>query len=176
MKILAFAASNSHKSINKSLIHYAATLLDKHEVEIIDINDYEMPIYSSDLEEAHGIPDAATHFLKKIDGADALLISFAEHNGNYTVAYKNLFDWASRVNQKVYQGKSIVMLSTSPGPGGAKSVLSLASESAHFFNGEVKASLSIPSFYDNFDQETFRLNNTELVSKLETVLATLEAH
>lgn len=173
MKILAFSASNSSKSINKDLIHYTATLLDQHDVEIIDINDYDMPIYSSDLEEAYGIPDAASRFLKKIEDADALLISYAEHNGNYTVAYKNLFDWASRENQKVYQGKSIVMLSTSPGPGGAKSVLSLAKESAHFFDGEVKASLSIPSFYDNFDQEKGELNNTAWISKLKKVLASL---
>lgn len=173
MKILAFAASNSRRSINKDLIEYAAALLDQHEVEIIDINDYDMPIYSSDLEEAHGIPDAASRFLKKIEDADALLISYAEHNGNYTVAYKNLFDWASRENQKVYQGKSIVMLSTSPGPGGAKSVLSLATESAHFFNGEVKASLSIPSFYDNFDQEKYELHNTILVTELRVVLESL---
>ncbi|MDA8646455.1 NAD(P)H-dependent oxidoreductase [Porticoccaceae bacterium] len=173
MKILAFAASNSRKSINKSLINYAATLLENHEVEIIDINDYEMPMYSSDLEEAHGIPDAASRFLKKIQDADALLISYAEHNGNYTVAYKNLFDWASRENQKVYQGKSILMLSTSPGPGGARSVLTLATESAHFFNGKVRASLSIPSFYDNFDQEKYELNNTDLVSELKAALATL---
>ncbi|MAZ87339.1 MAG: NADPH-dependent FMN reductase [Cellvibrionaceae bacterium] len=173
MKILAFAASNSRKSINKDLIKYAATLLDQHDVEIIDINDYDMPIYSSDLEEAHGIPDAASSFLKKIEYADALLISYAEHNGNYTVAYKNLFDWASRADREVYQGKSIVMLSTSPGSGGAKSVLSLATESAHFFSGEVKASLSIPNFHDNFDKEKGELNNTDLVSELRAVLTSL---
>jgi len=176
MKILAFAASNSRKSINKQLITYAATLLDDVEVEIIDINDYEMPIYSIDLEEAHGIPDAASRFLKKIEAADALLISFAEHNGNYTAAYKNLFDWASRENQKVYQGKPIVMLSTSPGPGGAKSVLSLATESAHFFNGQVKASLSIPSFYDHFDPDKGELKNRDLISQLYAALAELKSN
>ena len=40
MKILAFAASISRKSINKDLVSYAATLLGKHEVDIININDY----------------------------------------------------------------------------------------------------------------------------------------
>lgn len=176
MKILAFAASNSRTSINKQLIAYAASLLDTDTVEIVDINDYEMPIYSSDLEKAHGIPEAASRFLNKIEAADALLISFAEHNGNYTAAYKNLFDWASRENQKVYQGKPIVMLSTSPGPGGAKSVLSLATGSAHYFNGEVKASLSVPSFYDNFDQGKGELKDPELKAQLKAVLATLEAN
>jgi len=171
MKVLAFAASNSIKSINKALVTYATTFLDKHEVEIMDINDYQMPIYSSDLEEAHGIPDSAADFLYKISEADVLLISYAEHNGNYTVAYKNLFDWASRKKQAVYQGKSIVMLSTSPGPGGAKSVLELAEKSAHFFDGSVLASLSIPSFYDNFNQEKNELINAKLDEELQLVLA-----
>jgi len=173
MKVLAFAASNSRNSINKALVTYAKTFLDKHNVEILDINDYDMPIYSSDLEEALGIPDAASKFLEKIAEADALLISFAEHNGNYTAAYKNLFDWASRKKQHVYQAKSIVMLSTSPGPGGASSVLRLASESAHYFNGNVLASLSVPNFYDNFDQEKGELSNLELTEQLKTALATI---
>lgn len=173
MKILAFAASNSRKSINKSLVTYASILLEEHTVEVLDINDYEMPIYSSDLEEAHGIPSAASRFLDKIAEADALLISFAEHNGNYTVAFKNLFDWASRKQMEVYQSKPVVMLSTSPGPGGASSVLRLAVESAHFFKGNVLASLSIPSFYDNFDVDKCELTNTELVAQLQDALATI---
>ena len=174
MKIIAFAASNSRKSINKELIAHAATLLHQHEVEILDINDYEMPIYSIDLEEAHGIPAAASKFLQKLSDADALLISYAEHNGNYTVAYKNIFDWASRENREVYQGKSIVMLSTSPGPGGAKSVLALARESAHFFNGHVKASLSIPDFYGNFDLNKQVFTNSTIASELAVTLSTID--
>ncbi|GAB5379651.1 MAG: NAD(P)H-dependent oxidoreductase [Aliiglaciecola sp.] len=175
MKILAIPASNSRKSINRDLIHYAKSLLFQHEVEVLNLNDYEMPIYSSDLEQAYGVPDSVSSFLQKIQQSDALLISYAEHNGNYTVAYKNLFDWATRINMKVYQGKPIIMLSTSPGPGGATSVLSLACESAHFFDGQVKASLSIPSFYDNFDQDKGELTNPELISKLKTALAAVEA-
>ena len=174
MKVLAFAASNSSKSINKDLIHYASTLLPSSDVDIIDINDYEMPIYSSDLEEAHGIPEAASRFLGKIAQADALLISYAEHNGNYTVAYKNLFDWASRKNREVYQGKPIIMLSTSPGAGGAKSVLSLAVGSAHYFAGKVMASLSVPEFYKNFDRDKGVLTNLELVARLEEALSPLQ--
>lgn len=65
MKILAIPASNSKKSINKALINYAASLLPQHDIEVIDINDYEMPIYSVDLEEAYGVPDAASQFYQK---------------------------------------------------------------------------------------------------------------
>ncbi len=153
MNILAFAASNSKKSINKQLLTYAASLLQDHNVEIIDINDFELPIYGEDLEREQGIPRVAHDFLAKIASADVLMISYAEHNGGYAVAYKNLFDWASRANINVYQGRSVIMLATSPGAGGAKSVLSTAVESAHFFDGKVAASFSLPSFYDNFDVE-----------------------
>jgi NAD(P)H-dependent FMN reductase len=174
MKVLAFAASNSRKSINKDLIRYASTRLPDSDVEIIDINDYEMPIYNSDLEEAHGIPEAASRFLEKIAQADALVISYAEHNGNYAVAYKNLFDWASRKNREVYQGRPIIMLSTSPGAGGAKSVLSLAVESAHFFAGKVMASLSVPEFFKNFDRDEGVFTNLDMVAQLEETLSPLQ--
>ncbi|WP_127558557.1 NADPH-dependent FMN reductase [Saccharospirillum alexandrii] len=174
MKVLAFAASNSRKSINKDLIRYTSTLLPDSDVDIIDISDYEMPIYNSDLEDAHGIPEAASRFLDKIAESDALVISYAEHNGNYTAAYKNLFDWASRKNREVYQGKPIIMLSTSPGASGARSVLSLAVESAHFFAGKVMASLSVPDFFKNFDRDEGVLTNPEMVAQLEDALSPLQ--
>ena len=126
MKVLAFAASNSRRSINRQLLDYAVSLLDGVEVEMLDINDYEMPLYSIDREEAGGIPDEAKAFYSKIGEADALVISFAEHNASYTAAFKNLFDWTSRFERKLYQGKPAVMLSTSPGPGGGKNVLATA--------------------------------------------------
>jgi NAD(P)H-dependent FMN reductase len=72
--------------------------------EVLDLNDFEMPLFSVDREQAGGIPDFAHQFYKKVGAADALLVSFAEHNGSYSAAYKNLFDWTSRIDNKVYQG------------------------------------------------------------------------
>lgn len=45
------------------------------------------------------------------------------------------------------------MLSTSPGPGGAQSVLAAAQASAPYFAATVIAAISLPSFFDNFDLE-----------------------
>jgi NAD(P)H-dependent FMN reductase len=176
MKLLAFAASSSSKSINKQLATYAA-LQVKHnegvEVEILDINDYEMPLFSQDKEAVLGQPQQAKDFFAKLGQADAIIISFAEHNGSYTAAYKNLFDWTSRIDQKLFQNKPMILLSTSPGPGGASSVLAAATGSAPYFAGDVKANLSIPSFFDNFDSEKQVLTNAELVDKLQSALALL---
>lgn len=173
MKLLVFAASNSAQSINRQLATYAATFVEGAEIEVLDINDYEMPLYSSDREAAGGVPALAQAFFDKIGSADALIVAFAEHNGSYTAAYKNLFDWTSRIDQKVFQGKQAVYLATSPGPGGAQSVLGAAVTSAPYFAAEVKGSLSIPSFYDNFDLAEQRLTNSELQAQLRETVASL---
>jgi chromate reductase, NAD(P)H dehydrogenase (quinone) len=179
MRILAFAASNSSKSINKQLVAHAADVLKADiitdaNIEMLDINDFEMPIYSSDREDAGGIPDLAHQFAAKIGAADALLISFAEHNGNYSAAYKNLFDWTSRIDAKVYQDKRMVLLATSPGPGGAASVLGSAKASAPYFGADVTADLSIASFYDVFDMDNGRIKDADIQAKLAAALATLK--
>ncbi|WP_318515831.1 NADPH-dependent FMN reductase [Photobacterium leiognathi] len=173
MKLLAFAATNSQQSINRALVTYAASQVNADEVEILDLNDFEMAIYSIDRENASGIPEQAQLFFDKIGQADAVLISFAEHNGTYTAAYKNIFDWASRINQKFYQQKPVIMLATSPGPGGAKNVLDTAVTSAPFFDANVVGSLSIPSFYENFDLEKQTLINEELNSQLISLVTKL---
>ena len=166
MKLLAFAASNSSKSINKQLVTYAASLVEGADVEVLDLNDYELPLFSEDREKVLGHPELATAFLSRITASDALMISFAEHNGSYSAAYKNLFDWISRINPKVFQDKPMVMLATSPGARGGASVLAAANDSAQRFGGYVKASLGIPRFYENFDVERGMLRHEELNAKL----------
>lgn len=176
MKLLAFAASSSSKSINKQLVTYAASQVkhqEKIEIEILDINDYEMPLFNEDKEALLGQPQQAQNFYTKLGQADAIIISFAEYNGSYTAAYKNLFDWTSRIDKKLFQNKPMILLATSPGPGGAATVLNAATNSAPYFSGNVKASLSIPNFYDNFDQTKKELTNIELRNQLQSALSQL---
>ncbi|WP_394132386.1 NADPH-dependent FMN reductase [Shewanella maritima] len=166
MKIIAFAATSSRKSINKVLANYTAQLVEGAEVELLDINDYEMPLFSEDREKELGQPQLAQDFFKKLGSADALVIAFAEHNGSYTAAYKNLFDWTSRIDMKVFQNKPTLMLATSPGAGGARSVLSSAVASAPYFAADVKASVSVASFYDVYDFESNQITQPEVKQQL----------
>lgn len=173
MNVLAFAASSSKNSINQRLAYYAASKVDGANVELLDINDYEMPLFSEDKEKELGQPDEAKAFYKKLGEADAIVISFAEHNGSYTAAYKNLFDWTSRIDREVFQNKPMLLLATSPGPGGASSVLAQAQQSAPYFAADVKGAVSVPSFYDNFDMETGNLTNNELEQQVKELVAAL---
>jgi len=173
MKVIAFGASSSKNSINKKLAFYVANQIEGAQIELLDINDYEMPLYSEDREKELGLPALAQQFYQKLGEADVIVVSFAEHNASYTAAYKNLFDWTSRIDMKVFQNKPMIMLATSPGAGGASHVLSTAQESAVFFAGKVKGAVSVANFYDNFDVETGRLTNEKLVREIQEIIATL---
>ncbi|MFT4967827.1 MAG: chromate reductase [Candidatus Deianiraeaceae bacterium] len=173
MEILAFAASSSTKSINKKLAIYSVGLLNNAQAEILDLNDYELPLFSEDKELELGQPQLAHDFLSKIGNSDAVVISLAEHNGSYSAAYKNLFDWCSRINPKVFQSKPMILLSTSPGKGGGASVLATAITSAKFFDGNVKGSLSVPNFYEVFDMENNIIKSDDVNSQLHAVMQNL---
>lgn len=178
MKILAIAASSSTKSINRRLVVHATgsiteRLGDEAEVELIDLNEYEMPIYSQDREDADGVPDQAKQLFAKIGAADAIVISYAEHNGSYTAAFKNVYDWMSRIDMKVYQGTPMVALATSPGKGGGRNVLAAATSAAPHFGAELRGSLAVPSFYENFDVEQGVITNPELAEQLAEALTAL---
>jgi len=152
-KIISFGASNSTQSINRKLAHYASKQLKKSEFELLDLNDFEMPIYSFDRENSSGIPELAHQFKTLVDEADGLLISFAEHNGAYSAAFKNIYDWVSRIDSKVWGNKPMFLLATSPGAYGGKSVLNIASNLYQRANKNTIVSFSLPSFYDNFSND-----------------------
>lgn len=169
MKILIFGASNSYDSINKkfaiSVSKYYKELDDQK--EILDLNDYDMPIYSKREEEESGIPQKALDFAQKIDWADLILISFAENNGNYNACYKNIIDWVSRIKgRKIYQNKAVFLLATSPGARGGQSVLQIATDRMPFDGAEVLETFSLPNFNNKFEEGKGVIDNL-LRSQLE---------
>ena len=170
MKIIAFGASSSKNSINKKLATYAANLFENVDVEVLDLNDFQMPIFAVDIETTIGQHELAKAFLAKISTADTLVVSMAEHNGNYSAAFKNIFDWCTRINAKVFQEKPMLLMATSPGAKGGASVLGIAKNAFPFYGGNIKATFSLPSFEANFDVENSKISNTELDNQLKEII------
>ena len=158
MKVLAFAASNSSKSINRVLVGYAAERLQalqpEVEVNFLDINDYEMPIYSPDRQAADGIHPLARSLFDEIGAADALIVSFAEYNGFVTAAWKNIYDWMSRIDQKVWQDKPFVLLAASPGRRAGANVLQTQELTAPFFGMDIKGKFGVGNWAEAWDGTT----------------------
>lgn len=174
MKLLAFAGSSSSDSINKKLATYAAGLFNASETTIIDLNDYELPLFSVDREKELGKPDAARAFLDRIEWADVIVLSVAEHNAGLTVAFKNIYDWASRQKKEVWSHVPMLLLSTSPGRRGGANALEAAKISLSHYGGNIKATFSLPSFNENFDVEAGHISNKELDAALRDIISSFD--
>lgn len=170
MNILAFGASSSKQSINQQFAHWAAHQFDG-EVNLIDLNDFEMPLYSIDRETEDGIPDEAHDFIAVIEQADFLVVSMAEHNGSFTAAFKNVLDWSSRAHADVFQDKPMLLLSTSPGGLGAKFSGEQALSRFPRHKANVLAYFSLPEFQKNFDNG---ITNETLNSEFEDILTAIK--
>lgn len=89
MKILASAGSNSSTSINRELVKFVLKSFPSADINLIDLNDYLMPIFSVDLEK-DGFPEPAHLFIQNIANADVIICSLAENNRSYSAAFKNI--------------------------------------------------------------------------------------
>lgn len=172
-KIIAFGGSSSKNSINKQLATYVANLFPNAYIEVLDLNEYEMPIFSVDREKEHGIHPLAQDFYAKIGEADLIVLSLAEHNGAYSSAFKNILDWASRINNKTFQQKPMLLLATSPGARGGASVLDIATKRFPFQGADLKGSFSLPTFFENFDAVN-GIINPELKKQLQEIINLIE--
>jgi NAD(P)H-dependent FMN reductase len=169
MKILAFGASSSRNSINKRLAVYAANQIPDSEVKVLDLNDFEMPIFSVDKENENGIPELAKIFKQHILASDGIIISFAEHNGAYSAAFKNIMDWISRMEGSTWGDKPMWLMASSPGARGGATVLDIAVNKFKFMNKNSITSFSLPSFNQNFS-ETEGILDTELKLEFQSKL------
>ncbi len=167
--IIAFAGSNSKNSINKQLATYTSSLVENVAVKILDLNDFPLPIYGIDEETENGIPANATKFLSLIESSDGIIVSLAEHNGSYTVAFKNVLDWMSRIDKSIFKNKPMLLMATSPGARGGKTVLETAKNAFPRFGANLVADFSLPSFFDNFKEN--EITNEALNSQLKELVA-----
>lgn len=120
MRILAFAASLRSGSSNRKLIRLAAEIARSEgaEVDLADFREFDMPLYDGDLESRSGLPDGARELARRVDAAEALMISIPEYNYSIPGTLKNAFDWVSRARPMPWRGRSVYLMSASPSPVG----------------------------------------------------------
>lgn len=172
-KILAFAASNSKNSINRKLAKFVSSLFSNAKVNLLDLNHFEMPIFSVDRES--NSPEQALRFAKEIDETDLIVLSLSENNGNFSAAFKNIYDWVSRIpNRKVFNNKKVLLLATSPGARGGGTVLEIALKRFPFDGAILVGSMSLPSFNQNFSDVT-GITNFEFLTKAKELVGAAEA-
>tara|TARA_R110002072_G_scaffold293232_3_gene462443 strand:+ start:12173 stop:12718 length:546 start_codon:yes stop_codon:yes gene_type:complete len=174
-KILAFAGSNSSTSINHKLVEFAASQINSHEVKIIKLTDFPLEIFSEDIEKEKGFSVNLKSLLSEIEKADALIVSVNEHNSATSAFFKNVLDWLSRIKYKFLEDKKILLMSTSPGRGGAaKSLEYVKDVMTNRYNGTVVESFSFPSFNENFSKTENKITNETLALGFTDILQNFE--
>lgn len=130
IRILAFAGSTRHDSLNRRLIDVGASIARGAgaDVTLLDLNDYPLPLYNGDLEAKEGLPDAALRLKAVFKSHDALLIASPEYNSSVPPLLKNTLDWISREWQGEsgllpYQNKLAAIIAASPGALGGMRML-----------------------------------------------------
>lgn len=121
-KMLAFAGSTRTDSFNKRLVKIAATGAKEAgaDVTIIDLRDFQMPLYDEDLEKKEGLPSSTRKLKELMLSHHGFLISSPEYNSSISGVLKNTIDWTSRQGDdespmSCFKDKAAGIMSASPG-------------------------------------------------------------
>ncbi|MGS2720503.1 NADPH-dependent FMN reductase [Paraglaciecola aestuariivivens] len=130
IKILAFAGSGRKDSVNKKVLAVAAQGAQEAgaQVTIVNLEDFDMPIFTEDLEAEKGMHPGAQKFKELLISHDGFLIASPEYNSAYSALFKNAIDWASRKTGDeailaAFKGKVAGIMAASPGALGGMRVL-----------------------------------------------------
>lgn len=114
MIIKAIAGSFRKNSYNKMALKYMVQGAREAgaDVEIIDLNDYPVPIYDEDTDKA-GKPENVLKLKEKLAEAKGLLIATPEYNHSLPGGFKNVIDWLSRFKDQPFKAKWIALAGAS---------------------------------------------------------------
>ncbi len=134
-KILAFAGSTRKDSFNRKLLPIAVAGAREAgaEVTVVELSDFEMPLFNQDLEASGGAPPTVAKLKQLFLDHHGLLIASPEYNSSITPLLKNTLDWVSRPapgeqGLVAFRGKAAGLISTSPGAlGGMRGLVHLRS-------------------------------------------------
>ncbi len=115
MKILAFAASLRKDSYNARLLRIAIDRAVEAgaTVDHAQFHEFDVPLYNGDLNASIGMPPGGQELIRRIEGADGIMIASPEYNFSLPGTLKNVIDWISRAKPVPLRGKSGVLLSAS---------------------------------------------------------------
>ena len=183
-KILFLAGSSRMKSNNKIIAKKAQQIATKHDVEatFIDLNDFEMPLYNGDLEDATGLPENAIKLKGLFIEHDAIFIASPEYNSGYTPLLKNSLDWISRPHQEneaplsAYKNKTAALVSIAPGGyGGLRGLVQLRMLLGNIMVTVIPQQLAIPFSSKVLDDEGNFIDETQVTALTGIVEALVKA-
>lgn len=159
-KLLMFAGSARKASTNKQLAALAARTAKEAgaQVTLIDLADFDMPIYNGDLEAETGLPENAKRLKQLFVEHDGFFIASPEYNSSISAVLKNALDWISRPHTDnepglwAFNGKVAAIGSVAPGAlGGLRGLVPLRMMLGNIGVTVVPAQVAVPDGFNAFD-------------------------
>jgi chromate reductase len=179
-RVLAFAGSLRRNSFNKQLVAVAASRAQQQGAEVtqLDLRDFPLPLYDGDLEDADGIPEAATKLYELLRAHDAILLSSPEYNSSISGVLKNAIDWVSRPREgepplAAFSGKIAGLLSASPGQlGGLRGLVHVRAILGNIGVLVIPEQVAVGTAHEAFSPDG-TLNDEKLSSRVDKLVASL---
>jgi NAD(P)H-dependent FMN reductase len=115
-----FSASLRQDSLNTQLAELAATVIESNGglVDLEPMRLFDSPAYDDDVQRDEGFPAPAEEFRRKIEDADAFVVSSPEYNASMPGVLKNAIDWVSRYRPQPFNERHGLLMSASPSMAG----------------------------------------------------------
>lgn len=158
LHIAAFSGSAREGSFNQRTVEVAAKAAEQAgaSITLVNLGDYEMPIYHGDEESAHGLPQGAREFQGLLFRSHGILVSSPEYNGFMTPLLLNALSWASRntggfPGMMLFNDLVVGLMAASPGGlGGMRGLVPLRSLFSNFKSLIVPQQATVGSAYKVF--------------------------
>lgn len=156
-KIIAFSGSTRKGSFNQALVRVAAegALEADAEVIVLELADFDLPLFNEDLEREQGLPAKAKELRELFLNADGFLLASPEYNGSFTAVLKNALDWLSRPQGdglSPFQGKIAAIMAASPGGlGGLRALPHVRTVLSNLGVVVIPDQIALPAAHSAFD-------------------------
>lgn len=136
LTLAAFCGSTRRESLNRRLLDATVAICRESgaSVDVIDLAEFELPLFNQDWENEQGIPDGVGPIQARLDVVDGVVIASPEYNGGYTPLFKNTIDWISRIDHLTFYPRYVSLMTATPGgKGGARGLAQMEQLFANIF-------------------------------------------
>ena len=160
------ASSNNNLKLGLKLQELAKS--QNHDVELINLVDLRLPLYSTVEEQENGIPESALDLDTKILALNALIVVAPQYHGVMPPVLNNAMAWTSRATKDCRDAfiEKIVALATHSGGGGEKGLQAMRIRFQHL-GANILAREILTTYEKPLNEETAisMINNLAKLSK-----------
>jgi len=123
--VFVLASAGNNRVLAQSVREHAQEV--GHTVDILSLNDYEFPLYSTKMEQQIGVLPGLSDLIGRLNAGDAWMVFAPEYNGSYPPVLNNSIAWLSRQGddfRRLFRDRTVA-LATHSGGGGAHVIMAM---------------------------------------------------